>query len=134
MRWARLPEDHSEQAERELADRTATTAALDALPAVADRLGVSDEVRERMRADLDERLAALVDPDDVDASGEGGSDEEGNGADVRRDLADYRRLHVALLAEKRAAMVRLRDARLIDDIVLRRVQARLDAEELRLSH
>ena len=34
---------------------------------------------------------------------------------------------------KRAAVVRLRDARLIDDIVLRGVEARLDAEELRLT-
>jgi acetyl esterase/lipase len=32
-----------------------------------------------------------------------------------------------------AALVRLRDARLIDDTVVRRVQARLDAEEVRLS-
>ena len=40
-------------------------------------------------------------------------------------------LHKALLAEKRATLVRLRDTRLIDDIVLRRVQARLDAEEMR---
>ena len=35
------------------------------------------------------------------------------------------------VADKRAALIRLCDARLIDDIVLRRVQSRLDAEEMR---
>jgi Na+/H+ antiporter len=124
-RWSRLPVDHSELAERELAERTATTAALEALDPVADRLGVSTDVRDRMRADLEERQAALADPDDEDA---------GDGTpDIRRDRDDYRRLHAALLADKRAALVRLRDAREIDDIVLRRVQARLDHEEVRLT-
>jgi len=42
-------------------------------------------------------------------------------------------LRATLLAHKRIAVVRLRDARRIDDIVLRRVQARLDAEEARLA-
>jgi Na+/H+ antiporter len=125
MRWSRLPEDHSELAERELAERTATTSALEALDGVADRLGVSDDVRDRMRADLEERLAALADPDDDDS-------DDGT-PDVRRDRTDYRRLHAALLADKRAALVRLRDAGEIDDIVLRRVQTRLDHEEVRLA-
>ncbi len=40
---------------------------------------------------------------------------------------------LAVLAHKRAAVVRLRDERTIDDIVLREVQAQLDAEEVRLS-
>ena len=54
-------------------------------------------------------------------------------ATLRSDRESYRQLKSALLADKRAALVGLRDARLIDDIVLRRVQARLDAEEVRLS-
>ncbi|GAA2118352.1 hypothetical protein [Actinomadura alba] len=45
--------------------------------------------------------------------------------------------HTALRAElvsiKRAAVIRLRDERLICDAVLLRVQARLDAEEVRLT-
>ena len=51
---------------------------------------------------------------------------------VRSAREQYRELRHALLADKRAAIIRLRDARLIDDIVLRRIQSRLDAEELRL--
>lgn len=42
-------------------------------------------------------------------------------------------MRAALLADKRMAVVRLRDAGRIDDIVLRRVQARFDAEEARLA-
>jgi len=43
------------------------------------------------------------------------------------------RLRLALLADKRAAVVHLRDTRRIDDSVLRWGQARLDTEEVRLS-
>jgi CPA1 family monovalent cation:H+ antiporter len=127
LRWAKLPDDDSEHAERLLAERAAANAALAALPGTARRLAVSADVQERMRVDLEERLAALADPDDdADEGAEAGQD-------ARRELADYRRLHAALLADKRAALVMLRDARVIDDIVLRRVQARLDAEEVRLA-
>jgi len=49
----------------------------------------------------------------------------------RRESQDAA-LRRALLARKRATVVRLRDERAIDDTVLRQVQARLDIEELRL--
>nr|WP_240943092.1 cation:proton antiporter [Planosporangium thailandense] len=52
---------------------------------------------------------------------------------LRRAEADFRRLRLALIARKRARVVKLRDAHHIDDTVLRRIQAQLDAEELRLS-
>jgi hypothetical protein len=42
-------------------------------------------------------------------------------------------LRLALLAHKRATVVRLRDERRIDDVVLRQVQAALDIEEVHLS-
>jgi CPA1 family monovalent cation:H+ antiporter len=124
LRWARLPDDGAEHAERLLAERIAARAALTALPGVAQRLEVSEEVADRVRADLEERLADLDDPTD----GSGESDPE-----ARSDREEYRRLRAALLADKRTALVGLRDAHVIDDIVLRRVQARLDAEEVRLS-
>jgi CPA1 family monovalent cation:H+ antiporter len=123
LRWARLPADHSESAEQQLAERTATQAALAALPGVASRINASDEAVERLRADLEQRLADITDEAAEQAS-------EASGGSPRDD---YRRLHAAILADKRAALIRLRDAHVIDDIVLRRVQARLDAEEVRLS-
>jgi Na+/H+ antiporter len=125
LRWARLPDDDSEWDEQRLAERTAVEAGLAALPTAASRLDVSDEVVERVRADFEERLAELAEPD--------GSDESAGDPTGRSDREAYRLLRSALMPEKRAAVVRLRDARLIDDIVLRRIQARLDAEEVRLS-
>jgi monovalent cation/hydrogen antiporter len=62
--------------------------------------------------------------------------EAGDGADdepaVRHDQ-QYARLRLALVAHKRATLLRLHDERRIDDAVLREVQARLDIEEVRLS-
>jgi len=82
-------------------------------------------VVERVRADYEEHLHVLADPlmptDDPALAAE------------RGEHADDQRLRAALIAVKRAAVVRLRDARKIDDIVLRRLLTRLDAEEVRLS-
>jgi CPA1 family monovalent cation:H+ antiporter len=126
LRWARLPEDRDVADERRLAERTATEAALAALPATVERLQVPADVADRVRDDFEEKLAdldAAADEDDPPADGT---------ATVRSDWQAYRELRAALIADKRAAVVRLRDARVIDDIVLRSVEARLDAEELRL--
>jgi CPA1 family monovalent cation:H+ antiporter len=128
LRWVRLPADDSEIAERQFAERTVTEAAIAALPGSAARLGVSGEVAERLLADLEQRLADMADMSD-DAAGQPAEATPWG----RSPREDYRLLHSAVLANKRAALVRLRDDRLIDDIVLRRVQARLDAEEVRLS-
>jgi CPA1 family monovalent cation:H+ antiporter len=129
LRWARLPDDHDELAELHLADRTATEAALAALPEVAAGLRIADDVVDRVRADYEERLADLTDPSD-DAVGESDVPDRAGGRSAREQ---YRELRHALLPDKRAALIRLRDDHLIDDIVLRRVQSRLDAEEMRLA-
>ncbi|WP_433558561.1 Na+/H+ antiporter [Pseudonocardia xinjiangensis] len=125
LRWARLTDDGSEAREHALAERAATEAGLSALPAVAERLGVGPLVVERVRADYEEHLHVLADPtmpvEDPALAAE------------RGQHADDQRLRAALIAEKRAAVVGLRDSRKIDDIVLRRLQSRLDAEEVRLS-
>jgi CPA1 family monovalent cation:H+ antiporter len=124
LRWARLPEDGI-AGEQALAERISTEAGLSALPATAERLGIRPAVVERVRADYEEHLHVLADPlmptDDPALAAE------------RDEHADDQRLRAALIAVKRTAVVRLRDARKIDDIVLRRLQTRLDAEEVRLS-
>jgi CPA1 family monovalent cation:H+ antiporter len=50
---------------------------------------------------------------------------------VQHDDNDYRSLLLALIGRRREALLELRDQQRIDDIVLRRVQARLDKEEIR---
>lgn len=124
LRWARLPEDGAEADEEQLAQRVATEAGLAALPSVAERLGVPQVVADRVHADYEAHLHTL-------ATSDPGTDTEDDGSSAEDEA--YGRLRAALLADKRAAVVRLRDERRIDDIVLRRVQARLDAEEVRLS-
>ena len=59
-------------------------------------------------------------------------DGETDGPTVTRSR-QYGALRLALITHKRATVVRLRDEGVIDDTLLRRIQARLDIEELRLS-
>ena len=122
VRWARLPGDVEVEQERRLAETVAAEEALAAMPEVASRLGTDGAVLDRMRAEYENHLQVLR------ADGEGLDDDP-----VRRAEADYAALRLALVAHKRATVVRLRDERRIDDTVLRRVQARLDIEEVRLS-
>ncbi|WP_020574932.1 Na+/H+ antiporter [Actinopolymorpha alba] len=122
VRWARLPRDTSAEEERHLAEVLAAEDALAAMPRVAAELGTDPEVIERLRREYEEHLLVLR------ADGAGVDDEPA----VRHDQ-HYTALRLALLAHKRATVVRLRDERRIDDTVLRQVQARLDIEEVRLS-
>ncbi|WP_369045827.1 Na+/H+ antiporter [Sinomonas sp. P10A9] len=121
IRWARIPEDTSVTQELLLAKRTAAEEAFRALPDLARELRIDDDVLERIHAEYDEHLAAM----------NAGFDDSDDPAIVR--TRQYTRLRLALLGHKRATVVRLRDARTIDDTVLRIIQAQLDAEELRLA-
>jgi len=121
VRWAHLPADDGVAAERHLAEITATEEALEALPRIAGSLGTDDEVVDRTRTEFDEHLAILRARD--------GDAEDADGT-IRLD-DEYVDLRLALLAHKRATVIRLRDERRIDDTVLRQVQARLDLEEVR---
>ncbi|RBY82494.1 Na+/H+ antiporter [Geodermatophilus sp. TF02-6] len=122
VRWARLPRDTSVEEERHLAQTLATEEALAALPRLAADLGTDREVVDRLRAEYEEHLQVLR------ADGGGADDEP-----VLRHEQDYTALRLAVLATKRATVLRLRDERRIDDTVLRQVQTRLDIEEVRLS-
>ena len=121
VRWARLSHDTSVDDERRLAATLAAEEALAALPKTASDLGTDPDVVERTRLEYEEHLGVLA------ADGE---DEE---EPVRRHDQQYSELRLALLARKRATVVRLRDEQRIDDIVLRHFQTKLDLEEVRLS-
>lgn len=122
IRFARLPEDPTESDELRLAERTATQSALDQLDDIADELESSDDAREAVRTALTEDLERLD------------RDEDDSRDDDPEEQADQQaRLHLRLLAVKREAIVGLRDERHIDDVVLRRIQGRLDIEEIRLA-
>ncbi|WP_217616252.1 Na+/H+ antiporter [Cellulomonas sp. GbtcB1] len=121
VRWARLPVDDGVDSERHHAEKVATRAALDALPVEAERLGLTGKVVAKLEAEYRMHAEALAE------AGDGPADRG------RPREADFDALRLAVLAHKRAAVVRLRDERTIDDIVLREVQAQLDAEEVRLT-
>ncbi|MFE7838913.1 hypothetical protein ACFU53_23550 [Streptomyces sp. NPDC057474] len=124
VRWARLPRDTSVEEEHFLAETTATEEALKALPTLAEELDTDPAVAERMRQEYETHLLVVR-----VGGGETATDDE---AAVRHHR-HYTALRLALLAHKRATVLRLCDDREIDDTVLRQVQRHLDLEEVRLS-
>jgi hypothetical protein len=122
VRWARLPVDSGVATEEHLAQTAATQEALDALPQLAAALHTDTEVTDRLRREYQEHLHVL----------RAGTDDPEDEPAERHDQ-QYAALRLAVLARKRATMLRLRDEQRIDDIVLRNLQDRLDLEELRLS-
>jgi CPA1 family monovalent cation:H+ antiporter len=116
--------DTSVEEERHLAETVAAEEALAAIPEVAADLGTGQDVVDRLRHEYDKHLRVLR----ANGAAAGDGDEP-----ARRHDQEYTALRLALLARKRATVVRLRDERRIDDTVLRQVQTRLDIEEVRLS-
>jgi Na+/H+ antiporter len=122
VRWARLPHDGSVEQERHLAETLATEEAIAAIPQLAAGLGTDSDVVGRLRREYEKHLRVLH-------AGDDGADDE----PALRSEQQYAALRLAVIARKRATVVRLRDERRIDDTVLRQVQDRLDIEEVRLA-
>lgn len=122
VRWANLPPDVMLEEEHRLAETVATESALAALPAAAQRLGTDPKITDRMRAGYQKHLRILS---------ARAPDTEDDELALRYDR-QYTALRLDLLAHKRATVVRLRDEQRINDEVLRRIQARLDIEEVRM--
>ncbi|GAA2527590.1 Na+/H+ antiporter [Winogradskya humida] len=117
LRWARLPTDNSET-EMAYAESRAVEAALQLLPGEAERLAVDPEITALVRSEVEERRTELTEAEPA--------------PDGLNRREQYRALRLALISEKRRVVVHLRDERRIDDLVLRRFETVLDAEELRL--
>jgi Na+/H+ antiporter len=123
VHWAHLPPDTQLDEERSLAVTVSSEEAFAAMPRIAAEMEVDEAVLDRARTEYERHLLLLR----ADGNDEAVDDTE------RRLEEEYSRLRLALLAQKRQTILRLRDERLIDDIVLREVQNRLDIEEVRLS-
>jgi monovalent cation/hydrogen antiporter len=155
VRWAHLPDDIDTDTELGLAEHAITTTAVEALPELADEHGISAEVRQRLTADYEEHLrlvAAKRDQPDapIVTNAQDGLVErsagtaavstptptcqtmDSDGSPLARN-EEYTRLRLALLDRKREVLTRLRHEGTIDDSVARRIQTRLDVEELRLT-
>jgi CPA1 family monovalent cation:H+ antiporter len=118
VRFARQPVDTAVEEELQFAEEYNHDVAIDALEDTATELGVGAAVVERLRHELDNQRRLLA----------AGSSE---GDPVVQHDDEYTTLSLALIARRREALLELRDEQRIDDIVLRRVQARLDIEEVR---
>jgi CPA1 family monovalent cation:H+ antiporter len=120
VRFARLPADDSVAEEIQLAEVVTLDAAIEAIAATATELGVGSAVVDRVRHDLDKQRRLVT------AAG-------ATGDPVVQHDDQYTSLSLALIARRREALLELRDEQRIDDIVLRRVQAQLDIEEVRFA-
>ena len=121
VRWANLPEDVARADELRLARERAAQAALEALPQVAGRVGADDDVVRRLRQQYEKQAQVVAAQSDNS---------------VPNDLAEkydlIRQIRLGVLEHQRRAVTELRDKNLIDDIVLRELQAEMDLEEVRL--
>jgi len=121
VRWARMPEDVAHAEELQLARSVGAQAALDALPVVASELGVNPKMLSRLQKEYDEHAALVMENDDGSAT-----------SDLAKRSDLVRRVRLGVLEHKRRAVTALRNQNLIDDIVLRELQAELDLEEVQL--
>jgi CPA1 family monovalent cation:H+ antiporter len=120
VRFARLPVDTGVDEEVQLAEELTLDAALEAIDPTSAELGSGTKVVERVRHELHKQRTLLA------ASGS-------DGDPIVQHDNQYTSLMLALIGRQREALLELRDENRIDDIVLRRVQARLDNEEIRIS-
>lgn len=126
LRWSRLKQDPAQAYEEALASRAAFRRATALIPGITAALGGPDTVRDRLaaeyRAEAD-KLTSVMD------------DTTRSIRSARATEVDWeRRLRRAIIPAKRSAVLSLRRARRIDDVVLRRIQARLDTEEIQLTN
>lgn len=121
VRWARMPEDVAHTEELQLARTRGAQAALDALPTVADEVGISDDLRKRLQKEYEEKAALAL------ATEDGSTDNH-----LVKRKEKVRRVRLGMLERKRREITALRNQNLIDDIVLRELQEEMDLEEVQL--
>jgi CPA1 family monovalent cation:H+ antiporter len=121
IRWAKVPDDVAYGRELEMARTRGVQAALDALPTVADEVGIGDDLRRRLQKEYEEKAALAR------ATEDGSAD-----ARLVKGKEKVRRVRLGVLEHKRQEITALRNQNLIDDIVLRELQNEMDLEEVQL--
>lgn len=122
IRAARFPRDDTERQEDLLAQKTTVEAALDALPGAAKELGTRPEAYNDLESRMHQVLAGIRRQQDAPAARDSGT-----------ALDEEHALELSVIPAQRRALFALRRRRVIDDVILRRQQSRLDRNELRLS-
>jgi CPA1 family monovalent cation:H+ antiporter len=121
IRWLKVQDDGAEQQEERDARLRANHAALARLDELANSGQTSHEIIQRLRIEYEDRIRQLEACD---------SPEPGNGP--RLFSTEYEQVsHDALQVERRT-LIQLRNDRIINDEILRRVQRDIDLAEARL--
>ncbi|NVM98149.1 Na+/H+ antiporter [Arthrobacter sp. SDTb3-6] len=121
VRWARLP-DEPEEEELHLAELAISSAAVQAIDDLADRLGITPEVQDRVADEYRTHHSAIQ------------ALYRGSGTDgTTQSRQEEQTLRHALLHTKREVLLAQRLAGTVDDTVARRIQTSLDIEEQRLT-
>lgn len=121
VRWARMPDDVTYAEELELARKRGSQAVLDALPAVAAEVGISEDLQRKLQKEFEDKAALVLATEDGEMNSH---------LVKRKELV--RRVRLGVLEHKRREITALRNQNLIDDIVLRELQEQMDLEEVQL--
>jgi CPA1 family monovalent cation:H+ antiporter len=121
IRWLEVREDHEQEEEEFKARLQANKAALARITQTAKSRGVEDAVLGRLRTEYEDRIHQLA------------AHESGNGEmEFSLFSPEYERLSREGLQEERRTILHLRNERVINDNVLRRIQKDIDLAEARL--
>jgi hypothetical protein len=121
IRWLKIKPDRSEEQEEHEARLKANQAALSRLNDLATHERADQATLDRMRAEYEDRIAQLEEQRDAGGQPHGGLFSSG-----------YERLAREALKQERRTIIELRDQRVINDEVMRRIQRDLDLAETRL--
>lgn len=120
IRWFKMSDDHTLQNEERLARLEANRAALNKVSQHARDRNIPDHLLARLRTEYEDRIHQLTTHEDSD----------------ERHLTlyspEYEELSKKALEEERKAILNLRNKRIINDQVLRRIQKDIDLAEARL--
>ena len=121
VRWAQMPDDVAHDEELQLARTRGVEAALDALPAIAEEVGLGEDLLRRLQKEYQEKAALVLATEDGSTNSK-----------LAERKEQVRRVRLRVLERKRREITALRNRNLIDDIVLRELQTELDLEEVQL--
>jgi len=122
IRWLGVEDDGSANREEQLARLKANQAALARVNEIAKADNIEDEIVHRIRSEYEERIGQL----------------EGSDPGVERNSrglfsAEYEKLSREALLTERRTILKLRNARVINDEILRLIQRDIDLAEARVT-
>jgi CPA1 family monovalent cation:H+ antiporter len=121
IRWLRIQADRSMEKEEHEARLKANYAALERLKQIGESDPAKADALERLRVEYEDHIQQLE-----------GAEPQSAGTSLRLFSSEYERLSQEALRVERMSIIGLRDADVISDEVLRRIQRDIDLAEARL--